>query len=416
MRSRSKTTTRETEFDELYAPDVFPGAGAGATAATTSDQYLIDRWWPANRRAHKQKTNLQVLDNMTDTVVKDYAKRRKAGEILPTNPMNAHSSPLLENAPKLYSTASALMVGPVYKSFGRDTKDFALRTRTVQAPLTLDTKSLLSERDVQTIQVDALSKLRRQGMDVLTTAAELRQTLAMIVGVRAKLVRLVVAAVRLLRNHRKYVWTWSQLVTEFASNPWLEARFGWRILYYDLLAIQKHLDQMDEGTKFIVGRSSERADLTEVRNGVTYIYTDKVKVGYPGMLDLSLPGFASVPNTMWELLTFSLVVDMFFDVQKRILAYSGSAVNVKEYHEAAFVTRTRTVAAVVQAEMPTLEPGYNRITELYEPAAVTVFASRKSRVPTTVPALGLPSFQLSLGGYKPIDLAFLTRIIISKMF
>lgn len=419
MRSRTKLTSREVEYDELHKPEVFPGGGGG-NAGTRTNQQIVDEFW--TNRPSKQKTNLPVYDNMSDTLIKDYAKRRKAGEILPTNPMTATSNTHMENTPPLYSIATALMVGPLKKSqyfpFG-SYREFQLSSNVVRVPPVVQPKELLGERDVQRIQVDALSKLRRQGMDMLTTAAELRQTLAMLAGVRRKLIRLVVAAVRLLRNHRKYVWTWGELVTEFIQNPWLEGRFGWRILYYDLLAIQKFLDSKDEGTRFIVGRSSERADLTEVRDGVTYMYTDEIKVGYPGTLDLSLPGFASTTNTMWEILTFSLVVDMFFDVQKRILAYSGQAINVKEHHEASFVTRTQRVVAVAQAEMPAIPQwlGSNASQiPLYEPAIVSVYGSKKTRLPTTVPALGLPSFQLSLGGYKPVDLAFLTRIIISKMF
>lgn len=411
MRNRVKTTSQEVEYDTPGSG----GGGGGAFASTTNDQLIAQylRTPPT-----KQTVSVVVEDRMSDTFTPGYARRRKAGEILPTNPMTATSRIRTEGLPPLYSSAVVLGRSAPYQSpYGHgEMKDFHLAIRNVLAPVGATPKSILSSKDIQTAHVAALAKLRSQGMDVLTTMAELRQTLAMIAGARAKLIDIVTAAARLLRRERKYVWTWKQLIDEFASSPWLEARFGWRILYYDLLAIRKHLDTMDEGFKFIVGRSSEGADLTEVNGDTTYIYKDEVKVGFPGLLDQSLPGYASLANTAWEVIPFSLVIDMFFDVQSRILAYSGSAVNVKEYHAAAFVSRVQKVTTITRAEMPQLRPVYVSLTQVYEPTTVTSFASSKTRMPTTVPSLDLPSFKLSLGGFKPVDLAFLTRILLSKIF
>lgn len=289
---------------------------------------------------------------MNDVVIPDFHARRKRGEILPTNNMSRSSYTMIS---QLFLAQASVHVLP--ENHHNRYMGYCLTGAIqLQAP---GTRQLLSSSDVNSAKVEAIARLRQQGMDYLTSAAEFHKTVAMFLSLKRNLMASIEKVVReLKRRHRqKRFRTFNAIYDEF-TKIWLEGRFGWRILLYDIEAITSYLRHMDDGTSFIVGRSSQRASTTENGSGrlgsyhsysVETTYTDSVHVGYPGIVDHSILGNPSLLNTAWEVVPFSLVLDWFFDIQSMIFAFANTPKNVEELPASAFMTRKQTTVAVYNA-------------------------------------------------------------------
>lgn len=414
MRVRYRTETISVEHDVGGRS----GSQRGTTTCTNREVPLsevIDNFWGGNFPERATST-MDVTHRFEDVVLPDYAARRRSGDILPTNPMARSMD--MESLPRLYSKLAYIQYRRQPCKSNVDHQSISFRQGTVQAvistpgPLT----RILSDSDVRQAQIEALARLRSQGMDALTSIWELNQTLAMLAGARKKLIKLFTDGVRYLRRkgYKDIPKSVSGLL-DLLSNVWLEGRFGWRILYYDLLAIMDFLKRRSEEVKLIVGRSLATAS----RSGgssttMAYTLTDEVRIGYPGFLDLSKIGNYSIANTAWDSLRFSLVVDMFFDVQGWIISLSGTPLNVKELPNSAFLVRRLTRESIIQAQTPVPPEGFQQIV-FNDAAAAYLVRKGVTRTRIGEPTLGLPPFRLSLGGYKPVDLAFLLRIIAGKL-
>lgn len=396
------------------------GSRRGATTCNreVSLAEVIDDFWGASgfpSQTHTEGVNKVV---MRDELTPNYYRRVKSGEILPCNQLLRESAYEFDDKPALYSQAAYTMYRYVDcdSPEGRSSIHFRQGTKREKISSPGPISSVLSSSDIRAAEIEALSRLRTQGMDALTSVWELRKTLAMIAGVRKKLIKLFTDGVTWIRKKGyKNIPTTVRGVLDFLQANWLEGRFGWRILYYDLLAIVNFINTCAEEDRFIVGRSYASAS----RSGgssttMSYTLTDEVRIGYPGILDLSVIGNYGLVNTAWEVLPFSLVVDMFFDVQRWIISLSGVPINVKELQASAFMKRTRKRQSVVQAQFPEPPAGWSIIRH-NDASATYVERQQVTRSRIGSPALGLPPFKLNLGGYKPLDLAFMLRILIGKI-
>lgn len=411
MRTRDKITVGTK-------PTNLPGRGGSSSGGTTCAREVpldevIDNFWGGNFPTESSVDSTQY-EEFTDVVTPGFFEKRRSGAILPTNPMSSKIIDTVDTAAESLLGYTLYAYKPCNSPKGRDSIRFRHGTVKVSAgPIGAPTK-ILTESEINQARIEALASLKTQGMDVLTSAAELHKTLAMLAGARRRLIGMIENLLKSLRSLGIKPKSWSAFI-QALSDPWLEGRFGWRILWYDLLNIMDYIDNLDKRSRVIVGRSSASAtrDFSTSTYGDTTV-THKVSLGYPGILDPKIPGYGSIVNTAWDIIPFSLVVDMFFDVQGRIIALLSTPQNVTELKQSAFMVEELVRTQSIQAKMDPVD-GYSLVLH-NNPVLIEQRYEVKTRTNVAQPGLDLPPLKISLGGYKPIDLAFLARLIVKKVF
>jgi hypothetical protein len=109
------------------------------------------------------------------------------------------------------------------------------------------------------------------------------------------------------------------------ASTWLEYRYGWRILYYDIVDIAKAIDNLEaERTRF-----SQRAGITHRKSEVIerphwdgysgftmkVVIDDEISLRGSVTADINPPRFQVNPAiTAWELIKFSFIIDWFVQI------------------------------------------------------------------------------------------------------
>lgn len=402
MRFRSKTKEMSVDVDEKVSSNTSNGGYRCPSSAVLED-YL-------NVVCKKSTAVMTETKSISDTVTPDFFRRQRDGEILPTNACTRETK---VEYPAMSSMSQAL-------DYDICDKDGNLsrwnNNPVVTSFLAKPPKALFKAREIDAARAEAAAKVRSMGMDALTSLVEGRQTLAMLVGAKRNLTKTVKDLIRTLVRSGRKPKTLGDLI-DATSSPWLEARFGWRILYYDLLSIQDYLDKRDKEISLVVGRSRiTKQETVEGAAGQSFLYEESVNFGFPGLLDYSIVGNSSIANTIWEVIPFSLVLDMFFDIQTRIIAHSGKPVNVRLLDQANFQTTKRSCLSIAQAPFRVSPEGrYPYRAVLHEPTAISAYQERYTRVHDRGIPSKWPTVSLSLGGYKPVDLFYLSKIIFDRV-
>jgi hypothetical protein len=190
---------------------------------------------------------------------------------------------------------------------------------------------------------EAAASIYNRGWDALTFTAEVHKSVIMFTRVLARLLS-IIRSIRALDLDPREV-----------SSAWLEARYGWRILMYDIRDIQKLLEDLDTSrlrNKQRVGDTITN-DLFEVVEEVSALGTIQYAVHYNYELSVrgSIIADIAPPKvslnyiaTSWELLTFSFVIDWVYDVGQFLEAMSFLALQTD--YSAAYgykLTGTKTV-------------------------------------------------------------------------
>lgn len=345
---------------------------------------------------------------MTDIVMPNFKELLRSGELLPTNPMSRGF-----NQPPAYGFCQYLYSREAPNGFFAGVNSgFGVAPST--APVQLFTKD-----EVNGSKIRAVASCRSQGMDMLTTLAELHKTVAMVAGLRNTLERVFSDIARAARKYNKRPFRSMAEFWDVFSSLWLEGRFGWRILVYDLKSLYEHLSETEE-SKLIVGRDkmeTERQTTSKSKQGdfevvISTSYRDEVRTGYPGLVDLTVPGFASSLNTAWDIIPFSLVLDWFFDVQATILAHSGKPVNVNEAPGSSFLSRTLSVITTVEVH-PLLDPMWSTTTVTSIPGVT--LSEVKTRETMGDYSLNV-ALNPDLSNYRWLDLATLLKPLYKTIF
>ena len=192
----------------------------------------------------------------------------------------------------------------------------------------------------------ALAKLRSELWDVATFVAEARKTAELVTKAREGSIRRMETILQFLKERwGKYqsgrVTSYKQLLDAFAQ-LWMEGRFGWRILYYDLLSAQEAYARLAEGLTTLSKRWTVTEDAsfenlsgwTPVKIGNTsypFVYRTRVvrnsvaRAGVMGNVDLTAPISLDPIVTAWEVIPFTMVSDWFFNVGEALQAWSPFA-------------------------------------------------------------------------------------------
>lgn len=172
--------------------------------------------------------------------------------------------------------------------------------------------------DIQQYVQSAAANIYSQGWDALTFAGELGHTVAMFRNIGKSLVNL------LLRGD--------------LASTWLQYRYGWRILYFDMMALQDAINRIDDGRKRYRERAKAQTTSTRTTNGPNWNWStssgsvqrvEQIKISVQGMVvaDIEPPRVhLNLVKTGWELVTASFIIDWFINIGQWIDSMSFLAI------------------------------------------------------------------------------------------
>lgn len=320
---------------------------------------------------------------MEGETLKDFHKRRRSGAILPMTNWKQYEwySTGTPNIRQFCSSAG---------KFGRWENRFH-HCGTWTYPSFDVLEDALPSLDLQYFVQQAAARISSGGWDALTFVAEIGQLRRMLKGVFTKLLAL------------------SQ-----GSSPgkladlWLEGRYGWRTLLYDIQDLNEAIKQLNSEKRT---RYSEKVGLS-----TTSSFTESFIEGTPKRLrtnhveirisargavvaDIDIPALQIDPiRTAWELTTLSFVLDWLLNVGQALDAVSF-LLHAKSYTAAGGFRAEFSVESNVSV--------YDAMTYTQYTESGTASASGfiERRVPMTVSSL--PRLKLRLDEWKIIDLASL---------
>jgi len=168
------------------------------------------------------------------------------------------------------------------------------------------------------------------GFDALTFLVELKQLREMFVNIAKGIIQLATDAKRSKRQMSK--------MGQKAWDVWLEGRYAWRVLYYDIVSFNEALKQYKEART----RFTERAGMTytnvETSTGyecshsqrTDWVCEDTISVSLRGSVtaDIDPPEFQFNPvQTIYETITLSFVLDWALNVGQALAAINFLLLN-----------------------------------------------------------------------------------------
>jgi hypothetical protein len=262
--------------------------------------------------------------------------------------------------------------------------------------------------DLQIFVQEAASRIATKGHDSLTFLAELHKTRTMMDRILRRIIALVKEAIKLLKKLKRQPKYASMRLADLISNLWLEGRYGWRTLVYDLDSLQQAISEFDE----IRMRYSERAGDT-YRNTAnfssgelsgSYFYyqynvQDEYEVSRRGSVsaDIRPPQFQFNPViTAWELVPWSFVIDWILDVGKALGATSFYALAGDHSSSGGYqITIDRT--ATLDVNSPKTGVTIHNVS--YENQS---WIRKNARIPMSVSTI--PQYGVNLDVWKGLDL------------
>lgn len=394
--------------------------------------------------------------SMTDVVVPNFEARVAAGELL-CNPMTTvkyHAQKVVpgliaydwygrtkisgEYTPWIYKGVRSMSLGPqsnrqfTYKSYGVNVYDTCvgwLNTRLGG----FATTGTLSEWELS-VEHTALSAKLAAGMtQSLVTLAEMPKTIKMIATALEVLkhpFRVAKEKLGLSRSAIKNDPDARARVIGLASNLWMEARFGWRPMIYDIVG---HLEAVEKEFSVRQTVRSTRPVNEKVANGSLEVksgsffgsgrvlatgqwsYMGQVfyRLGQTGDMAIDYGNFqhfgALDPlGTAWELVTLSWAVDYFLnvgDMLQSLQAYFLLDERVGWTTRVVSGTATYTESVALDEYIFEFERG--KLSKFVPTVIIETFEAR-SRIPRVdfSPILGT---RINLGFAKVLDLAAVVR-------
>lgn len=326
----------------------------------------------------------------------NFHARRREGELLPYTPFYQEEA--------VYGTNTGGRYGPVKKgSYYYKIDQGEWCTGVIQSALNLDAlvteaKDYAQDLDPAPMVQAAAARVYSQGHDSLTFLIELRKTAALFNGLVDRLKSL--------------------LQLSKAAENWLEFRYGWRILWYDIVELSDIINRMDKKRKRFSDRVGQSQ--THVTSGTlsyddggiraTLPWSSEFNTSIRGSItaDISPPDFQFNPVlTGWEVIKFSFIIDWFIGVGTWLEALSF-LVYQTDYVAAggSLVTARKTITTSgVTPEFYNATLGSNGAIDFGGPWELNVTLT--TRTPMSVPLH--PYANINLDVYKVVDLVAILR-------
>lgn len=269
---------------------------------------------------------------------------------------------------------------------------------------------------------EALANARSRGFDILTFMAEWHKVVDMILRFRTRTLR---RAERVADS----IGSVQDPATAFAET-WLEGRYGWRLLAYDIEGINEAIGKLGEHHfPLIRGYSTNSSDASYVTNlggpaNHYKRYNHSSQVPFPGygsgvrtesmvrevragvILEAVIQDILEIDPlvTAWEVIPFSFILDWFINIGDVITAYSPFA---QENLLGSWVKTTETVDRTYVMTPSTYGVSYSGWYYGLQGSPATSSISVKKK--TVERKIGSPSaslqFRLNLDSLKLADLA-----------
>lgn len=394
--------------------------------------------------------------SMTDVVVPDYKARVASGELL-CNPMTNiryHAQKIVPGtiayswynrtktngiySPWTYNGVRSMSLGPqscrqfTYDSYGVNLYNTCVSWLNSRLGGFVTTGTL-SERDLS-VEHTALSAKLAAGMtQSLVTLAETPKTIKMVATALEVLrhpFRVAKEKLRLSRNAIRNDPGARAKVIDLASNLWMEARFGWRPLVYDIVghleAVEKEFSVRQTVRSTRPVNSKDALSNVEVKIGPLFgsgrvyatgqwSYSGRVfyRLGQTGDMAIDYGNFqhfgALDPlGTAWELVTLSWAVDYFLNVGDMLQSLQAYfLLDERVGWTTRIVSGTATYTENVALAEYTFEFEKGNLSS-FIPTVIHENFEARARVPRTdfSPVLGS---RISLGLPKVLDLAAVVR-------
>jgi len=250
----------------------------------------------------------------------------------------------------------------------------------------------------------AVIKLTVAKHDTLTSIAELGKTVNLFRNAGKSLGKL-------LQDNSPKRW----------ADLWLEGRYGWRTLQYELDSVENALRHIDKSSPFwraVVGSFEDvnyNHESTYKTFNTDYTYKSLVQgnVSYRGIAvgQRKPPSFGfNIPKTAWELVPFSFVVDWFVNVGDTIDLFAGHMATQGQYVSGLGVQADLSLQYDLSNKIPT--PTSSNWYNWNSSYSSTATGSVTKRLPFAVTFT--PQLNVNLDAYKVADLTALVVQQISK--
>lgn len=262
------------------------------------------------------------VDMIDDEVTDGYYRLVKEGRLLPINPLSMSSS-----------ERSGGMCAYAYWRYARSQLgaytryDAWVNTLARPAPVASHLSNPISS---QALLTEAISKWRSQGFDMLTFMAELRKTQDMIVGANHRFRQVSSDIMAVLRRRNTRFRDMSEVSDAFL-HLWMEGRYGWRLLYYDLLSIQDAVSENFETLSRYNASESVTQESTSPwsshyfyrwRTVTTTVHS--ARAGVIGSMNMGRVSFDPIV-TAYEVIPYTIVLDWLIGLSSTLRAASPFA-------------------------------------------------------------------------------------------
>lgn len=283
-----------------------PRTFSSGSGLTTVDSYYTRTYSNGSSDTYGPFVHVESVDSssLTGYNIQDYRKKKAAGELLPMTPFRQFS---------LRGSANGVIVTNNHS--GNFTDAYTTNIPwfggwMVSEDTLVDLASEISTEDM--VQA-AAARIYSDGWDGLTFIAELKKTRAMFSGFVS----------RFINNIRRGRF----------DNIWLEGRYGWRILWMDMVDIHQAIEKIDDRRTRFSQRVGTSENITDASTQVvewsaatnTFHVMDEISISRRGSVvaDITPPKVQFNPIlTGWELITFSFVIDWIIDIGQWLEAMS----------------------------------------------------------------------------------------------
>lgn len=359
-------------------------------------------------------------EHMLDELTPGYHSLIREGKSLPVNYCKKTTTMILPMASSLGWTSTTHMWGGRTHYSSAYAPALAHLVNSGTGPV-FNTNPPLAPPDWEPLLQKSLAQAKTPSWDVGTFAAEFSKTLDLVVNFRKRLLKTMSDVM----SSKTYKTRARRSLTAF-SDTWLEYRYGWRLLAYDIEEVNSSLTKLQEGVKSLGIRRVTSHGVNTITNSTSSSRAGGIP-GAGGPWDMTVStvfrteshtrsglGIEGVARdlafidplvTGWEIIPWSFILDWFFNLGDMITAWSPFASGNVMWAWSS--TNTQSIKEVTCTPLPVRLNRYyvaGPVTGADTCVSVTDVYERNAREPTVD-----LSFRLNLDWAKIIDIGALLR-------